>query len=375
MKGIYVHIPYCKKKCSYCNFYFTVSGKTKKSFVEALLLEIEETKDYFKEKDINSLYFGGGTPSQLDISDLEKIMTKLNDYYEFKENIEITLEANPDDLDKLYIENISKIGINRVSLGVQSFNDYDLETFGRTHNSETAIEAIKACKKNGINNLTIDLIFGTPGSGINEWIDNLHKFVELEIDHLSCYNLTIEPKTEIYHKIKNKKASAVDEKLSTELFLLTIDHLQKKGYEHYEISNFARNKKYAKHNTNYWKGGQYLGLGPSAHSYNGVKRHWNISNTRKYIDSLREGKPSIEEEILTYTDKYNEYIMTGLRTMWGVSLKTIEQDYNKFKSHFLKNIEVYIAQNKVFEKNGIYLLSDQGKLFADRIASDLFFDS
>ena len=375
MKGIYVHIPYCKKKCSYCNFYFTVSGKTKKSFVEALLLEIEKTKDYFKEKDINSIYFGGGTPSQLNVSDIEKIMTKLKDYYEFNDNIEITLEANPDDLDNSYIENLTKIGINRISLGVQSFNDIDLRTFGRIHNSETAIKAIKSLKNNGFNNLSIDLIFGTPGSSKNEWIDNLNKFIELDINHLSCYNLTIEPKTEIFHKIKTKKTSAVDENLSAKLFLMTIDFLQKNGFEHYEISNYARNGKYAIHNTNYWKGGFYLGLGPSAHSYNGQKRHWNISNTRIYIDSIKKGKSTTEEEILSLNDKYNEYIMTCLRTMWGVSLQTIEQDYNKFKRHFLKNIGVYIAQNKVVENNGIYFLSDKGKLFADSLISDLFFES
>lgn len=352
-----------------------MSGKTKKSFVEALLLEIEKTKDYFKEKDINSIYFGGGTPSQLNVSDIEKIMTKLKDYYEFNDNIEITLEANPDDLDNSYIENLTKIGINRISLGVQSFNDIDLRTFGRIHNSETAIKAIKSLKNNGFNNLSIDLIFGTPGSSKNEWIDNLNKFIELDINHLSCYNLTIEPKTEIFHKIKTKKTSAVDENLSAKLFLMTIDFLQKNGFEHYEISNYARNGKYAIHNTNYWKGGFYLGLGPSAHSYNGQKRHWNISNTRIYIDSIKKGKSTTEEEILSLNDKYNEYIMTCLRTMWGVSLQTIEQDYNKFKRHFLKNIGVYIAQNKVVENNGIYFLSDKGKLFADSLISDLFFES
>lgn len=373
MKGLYIHIPYCKKKCSYCNFYFTVSGKTKKSYIEALLLEIELTKDYFTDNEIYSLYFGGGTPSQLDAPELEKIITKLKDHYKFNENIEITLEANPEDINESFSENLYKIGINRLSLGVQSFNDNDLKTFGRIHNSKTAVDAIKTCKKNGFDNLTIDLIFGTPGSDIKEWINNLDTFISLEIDHLSCYNLTIEPKTEIYHKIKTKKTGIVDERLSTEMFLFSIDYLEKKGYKHYEISNYARNGKYAIHNTNYWKGVQYLGLGPSAHSYDGERRQWNISNIRKYIDGINAGNPLIEEEILTQNDKYNEYIMTGLRTMWGVSLQTIEKDFYKFKSHFLKNIEVYIVQNKVLENNGNFTLNNNGKLFADRIASDLFF--
>ena len=374
MGGIYIHIPYCKKKCSYCNFYFSVSTKTMSSFTESLLREIELTKDYLSEKELISLYLGGGTPSLLNLYDLEKIIIKIREIYNFKNEIEITIEANPDDISESYIKSIVKLGINRISIGIQSFDARELQLFGRIHDPVTALNSILICKDNGIENMNIDLIFGIPGSGETTWKKNLDIFLGADIDHLSCYNLTIEPKTEIFHQLKTKKIPEINDKISTFQFLDTIEYLGNNGYEHYEISNYARNEKYAIHNTNYWKGGHYLGLGPSANSFNGEVRQWNVSNIRKYIHSIEAGILPLESEKLSEADKYNEYIMTGLRTMWGVNIEKIAEINGSFAHLFLENIKPYVDDGKIQLRNTIYSLSDQGKLFADRIAADLFID-
>ena len=372
MPGIYIHIPYCRQKCSYCNFYFSVSMKTSKTFVEALCEEIELTKDYLIQKKIQSLYFGGGTPSVLRSKDLERIITKIKDIYTFENGIEITLEANPDDISEEYISEIAKLGINRVSIGVQSFNDRELQLFNRSHDFATALNAIKICKANGIENLNMDLIFGIPGSDNTIWLDNLNIFLKLDIDHLSCYNLTIEKKTAIAHQIKTGKIPDIDEEINAKLFLETIEILRKNGYEHYEISNYARNGRYAVHNTNYWKAQNYLGLGPSAHSFNGESRQWNISNVRKYIDSINKGILSTEQEKLSNADKFNEYIMTGLRTMWGIEKNKIISFGNNYQETFLKSVKEFIYLKFIMFDGETYKLSDKGKLYADRIASELF---
>lgn len=344
------------------------------SFTESLLREIELTKDYLSEKELISLYLGGGTPSLLNLYDLEKIIIKIREIYNFKNEIEITIEANPDDISESYIKSIVKLGINRISIGIQSFDARELQLFGRIHDPVTALNSILICKDNGIENMNIDLIFGIPGSGETTWKKNLDIFLGADIDHLSCYNLTIEPKTEIFHQLKTKKIPEINDKISTFQFLDTIEYLGNNGYEHYEISNYARNEKYAIHNTNYWKGGHYLGLGPSAHSFNGEVRHWNVSNIRKYIHSIEAGILPLESEKLSEADKYNEYIMTGLRTMWGVNIEKIAEINGSFAHLFLENIKPYVDDGKIQLRNTIYSLSDQGKLFADRIAADLFID-
>jgi oxygen-independent coproporphyrinogen III oxidase len=372
MSGIYIHIPYCKKKCSYCNFYFSVSMKTIKPFVDSLLNEIDLTKEYLINKKLKSLYLGGGTPSVLQTNDLERILKKIEEIYIYDNNIEITLEANPDDITETYIKKIVEFGINRLSIGVQSFSDTELKLFGRTHDSASALNAINISKENGIGNLNIDMIFGVPGSDRTSWKKNLDIFLELNVEHLSCYNLTIENKTAISHQIKKGLLQEINDEIGSEQFLDTIDYLCKMGFEHYEISNYAKNGRYAIHNTNYWKGEQYLGLGPSAHSYNGKSRHWNISNIRKYILSTGSGNLPIGIEKLSNSDKYNEYIMTGLRTMWGIDLKHILQFDKEIVQTFLENINSFIENGMVTENNGNYLLTNTGKLFADRIASELF---
>ncbi|MBK7096119.1 MAG: radical SAM family heme chaperone HemW [Saprospiraceae bacterium] len=372
MSGIYIHIPYCRKKCSYCNFYFLVSMKTVKPFVDSLLNEIEITKEYLIKKELKSIYFGGGTPSVLQTNDLQRILNKIEEIYTYNNNIEITLEANPDDITEAYIKKIVEVGINRLSIGVQSFSDSELKLFGRTHDSSSAINAIKISKEYGIENLNIDLIFGVPGSDRLSWKKNLDIFLDLNVDHLSCYNLTVENKTAISHQIKKGLVKGINDEISSEQFTDTIDYLCEMGFEHYEISNYAKNGRYAIHNTNYWKGEHYLGLGPSAHSYNGEYRQWNISNLRQYIQSTGKGNLPIGLEKLSNSDKYNEYIMTGLRTMWGIDLKHILQFDKEIVQTFLENINSFIDNGYVAQNNDKYFLTKTGKLFADRIASELF---
>lgn len=372
MSGIYIHIPYCRKKCSYCNFYFLVSMKTVKPFVDSLLNEIEITKEYLIKKELKSIYFGGGTPSVLQTNDLQRILNKIEEIYTYNNNIEITLEANPDDITEAYIKKIVEVGINRLSIGVQSFSDSELKLFGRTHDSSSAINAIKISKEYGIENQNIDLIFGVPGSDRLSWKKNLDIFLDLNVDHLSCYNLTVENKTAISHQIKKGLVKGINDEISSEQFTDTIDYLCEMGFEHYEISNYAKNGRYAIHNTNYWKGEHYLGLGPSAHSYNGEYRQWNISNLRQYIQSTGKGNLPIGLEKLSNSDKYNEYIMTGLRTMWGIDLKHILQFDKEIVQTFLENINSFIDNGYVAQNNDKYFLTKTGKLFADRIASELF---
>ncbi len=374
MAGIYIHIPFCKQKCSYCNFYFSVSMKTKNELIQAILLEIDLNHSYLKTETIDTIYFGGGTPSLLTIAELERIINKLHKYYKFSEEIEITLEANPDDIDVTYLKSLKKTGVNRFSMGVQSFIDDELRVLNRYHNAQKAEYSIKLIQDNQFDNMNIDLIFGIPNSTIKSWKYNLDKFIDLDIPHLSCYNLTIEPKTAIHHQIKTGKLPEPDDDYNAKLFLETYNFLSSEGFEHYEISNYAKNKSYAKHNTNYWKGVPYLGLGPSAHSYNGDSRQWNIYNNRKYIAQINKGNLPFEKEILNPKDKFNEYLMTGLRTMWGIDINKLKSFGTKYYEAIKDKIEAYVEQGILVRQGDIYKTSLSGKLLTDRITSDLFID-
>ncbi len=373
MAGIYLHIPFCRQKCSYCNFHFSVSLKTKDDFVKAILKEIEINHNYLKHKNLDSIYFGGGTPSILSSKEIDLILTKINKYFGFNRDIEITLEANPDDVDRQYLADLKNAGINRFSLGVQSFHDKELKILNRSHNASKAIESILLIKEVGFDNTNIDLIFGIPESSFDEWKRNLDIFLRLDIPHLSCYNLTIEPRTILAHHIKTGKISEINDILNSQMFEYTHHLLTKNHFFHYEISNFAIAGKHAVHNTNYWKGVPYLGLGPAAHSYNGKTRQWNISNNRKYIEAINMNKLPATVEKLSFDDKYNEYIMTGLRTMWGVEENKIKHFGDKYQKYFEKKVLRYIQNRMVYKRNTNYILSEKGLLFADRIASDLFF--
>lgn len=375
MSGIYIHIPFCKQACHYCDFHFSTSLKNKNDFINALLNEIELRKDYFlKPEMINSIYLGGGTPSLLSVDEINSIINSIVNLHAISANAEITLEANPDDLSKEYLFSLKNTPINRLSIGIQSFSDNDLKYMNRVHDLTTALKSVELASNAGFNNLTIDLIYGTPTMSNNQWEKNLKTAFALPVKHLSCYSLTVEPKTALAALIRTRKAKPVDEEKSAEQFEMLMQISRNAGFVQYEISNFCKGENYSIHNTSYWKGESYLGLGPSAHSYNGTSRQWNISNNPLYIKAILNGKMSFEKEILSDKQIYNEYVMTSLRTMWGTSLEKIKTTFgNLFEKHFRKEADKLLNKNLLIEKENIFYLSQTGKLFADRTASELFF--
>ena len=374
MAGIYLHIPFCKQACNYCDFHFSTSMKMKVHFVQAIIQEIELRKDVFANEFISSVYFGGGTPSLLTKQDLDSIFEKLYKSFKIDVDAEITLEANPDDLTLEKIQQLKDSPVNRLSIGVQSFRDEDLKYMNRAHNAIEALNSIKMAQDEGFQNITIDLIYGTPGMSNEDWKYNLRKSFALDLPHISSYALTVEEKTPLYYQILKKNIGPVDEKQSADQFKILMDEMLRNGYEQYEISNFCKDNLYSKHNSSYWKKDYYLGLGPSAHSYFGNSRLWNISNNVKYIKALFESQLPLVKESLNTQEMYNEYVMTSLRTKWGCNLIEIEKDYSMSFSHYFKaQIKSYEINGYVFENKGIYTLSEKGKLIADRITSDLFF--
>ena len=373
MAGIYLHIPFCKQACNYCDFHFSTSLKMKASFVDALLTEIELRKSVFDQQTINSIYFGGGTPSLLSEEDLTRIFETLFTSFRVSPLAEITLEANPDDLSPEKIKVLKNTPINRLSIGIQSFRDEDLRFMKRAHNAKEALSSIKSCKQAGFTNLSVDLIYGTPGMDTSAWLENLNIAFDLDIPHISSYALTVEPNTELHHQILHQKVSNVDENQSAAQFELLTSQMKRNGYEQYEISNFCKPGAYSKHNSSYWKKDMYLGLGPSAHSFYDNKRLWNVSNNTKYVKSLAQNLLPLQEEVLSLEDRYNEYVMTSLRTKWGCSIAEIETNFSsELAAYFRNEIELYISTQNVLVKNEVYYLSEKGKLLADKIASDLF---
>lgn len=373
MAGIYLHIPFCKQACNYCDFHFSTSLKMKASFVDALLTEIELRKSVFEQQTINSIYFGGGTPSLLSEEDLNRIFETLFTSFRVSPLAEITLEANPDDLLPEKIKVLKNTPINRLSIGVQSFRDEDLRFMKRAHNAKEALSSIKNCKQAGFTNLTIDLIYGTPGMDSSAWLENLNIAFDLDIPHISSYALTVEPNTELHHQILHQKVSNVDENHSAVQFELLTSQMNRNGYEQYEISNFCKPGAYSKHNSSYWKKDMYLGLGPSAHSFYDNKRLWNVSNNTTYVKSLAQNLLPLQEEVLSLEDRYNEYVMTSLRTKWGCSIAKIENNFSpELVAYFIREIELYVSTEHALVKNEVYYLSEKGKLLADKIASDLF---
>ena len=369
MAGIYIHIPFCRQACHYCNFHFTTSLRLKNELVEALLKEIELQKNYFKKETVETIYFGGGTPSLLEIEDLRLQIEKIHATYQVAENAEITLEANPDDItvEKLIIW--KEAGFNRLSIGIQSFFDDDLLWMNRAHNAKQAIDNLQLATQH-FNNITIDLIYGYPLLSNEKWKQNVATAISFGIAHLSCYALTVEPKTPLYKLIREHKSKDTDPDKQSEQFLLLMQWLEDAGYEHYEISNFARPGYRSLHNSSYWQGKKYLGLGPSAHSYNGKSRQWNISNNNTYINSILKGIIPFEVEELTPTQQLNEYIMTSLRTMEGLVLEKTE---NEFREKIISNSKKYIESGLMKMYNDHLILTREGKLLADGIAAELFF--
>ncbi len=374
MAGIYIHIPFCKQACHYCNFHFSTSLRNKNELLEAIVSEIGLQKDYLNNEPLETIYFGGGTPSLLEEKELDVIINALNNHHSVKEDAEITLEANPDDLSKQKLAALKRSPINRLSIGVQSFHQTDLEYMNRAHNAQEADDCIKDALDLGFQDLSIDLIYGTPTMNDDQWLANLHQTFAYKAPHVSCYALTVEPKTALDHFIKTGKSVPVDDHQSARQFELLVKEMTNANYDHYEISNFCLEGRYSKHNTAYWKGNWYLGLGPAAHSFNGDSRQWNVANNAKYIQSIKEGKVPTEVEYLSEADRYNEYIMTAFRTKWGVDLSKIINWGYRVHDRFLEEVQVFLDQGLIIRKENFFYLTQEGKFLSDGIIGDLFMD-
>jgi oxygen-independent coproporphyrinogen-3 oxidase len=343
--------------------------------VNAIMAEIDIQRDYLKGEQIETIYFGGGTPSLLSKEDLDLFFEKIYAVHTVSENPEITFEANPDDLTLEKLRELKQTRINRLSIGIQSFSEEDLQYMNRAHNAKEAENCIRFAQDLGFENLTIDLIYGSPTTSDLQWETNLQTVFDHQIPHISCYCLTIEPKTALAHFVKVGKAKPVDEHQSARQFEMLIHAMKRNEYEHYEISNFAKEGWYSKHNSNYWKGAKYLGLGPSAHSFDGESRQWNIANNAQYLKAIQNGFSSFEKEIISPETRYNEYVMTSLRTSWGCDLNELKKIGGEFEKFFLKNVIPFITNELVEEKrNRIYILTEKGKLLADNIAMELFWE-
>ena len=375
MAGIYIHIPFCKQKCHYCNFYSSVSLHHKDAFLKSLKEEIIQQKDYLKKEEIRTIYFGGGTPSLLKRKEIEDIIQQLNQTFHISKNAEYTIEVNPDDLSEGKSKELIDAGINRLSIGVQSFYEADLKYLNRIHSVNQSYQAIEGAIKSGFTNLTIDLIYGIPTLSSVNWKNNLMDFFHYKLPHLSAYALTVEPKTPLHVLIEKRKTAKINEQNMVEHFKILLEETKARDFIHYEISNFSKTGHYSKHNSLYWQGGNYLGLGPSAHSYNGSSRQWNYSSLTKYIKPSNIKNVVFEKEFLTIPQKYNEYVMTSIRTFWGCNLDHILNIFGKsYYEHCIKSAQYYLDSKKLELKKNILLLTDEGKLFADGITVDLFFE-
>ena len=372
MAGIYIHIPFCAKRCLYCDFFSSTDMQFKTPYIQAIIREMELRKDYIDNEPIETIYFGGGTPSQLGEKDFEKIFDAINRIFDTSQCQEITLEANPDDMTPEYVASLQKLPFNRISMGVQSFQEKDLRFLNRRHNREQAIRAVALCKEHGISNINIDLIYGLPGQTLDEWSLNLEEAILLDVPHISAYHLIYEERTALYKLLKEGGITPVDEELSVSLFSTLINRLTKAGYLHYEISNFARPGYISQHNSSYWLGKKYIGIGAAAHSYNGSNRLWSVSSLPLYLKGIVTETPAVEIEELDENTQYNDFIITRLRTMWGIQLQKIKELFGEEKWNYLKQqAEPYLQQNLLNLQNETLKLSKKGIFISDGIMSDL----
>lgn len=371
---IYFHIPFCKQACHYCDFHFSTSLKYKEDLLQAMLREIELRASYLENTPITSIYFGGGTPSLLNAGEINRLVEKVSTHFDISSSAEITLEANPDDLNREKLTDLRQTPINRLSIGVQSFFQEDLLWMNRAHNAEEADSSIKRAQDQGYENMTCDLIYGYPLLTDEKWKSNMQQLIQLQVPHISSYSMTVESKTALDHQIRKGTSAPMNEEQSARQMLQLIDTLQRAGYEQYEISNFAHSGQYAKHNSNYWRGVHYLGIGPSAHSFNGHSRSWNLANNAKYIAGIQSNKLALETEELSTMDRFNEYVMTRLRTKWGIDETQIKTGFGEtYLEQLALNITPYVQHGEVLRsEEGVYTLSTSGKLLADQIAADLF---
>ncbi|MCX2482293.1 radical SAM family heme chaperone HemW [Pedobacter sp. MR2016-24] len=372
MAGIYIHIPFCKQACTYCDFHFSTSLKYVDEMTDAICKEIILKKNRITEQ-VGSIYLGGGTPSVLPKASLDKIFNTLTTHFSIAADAEITIETNPDDLDAKKIAELRQLPVNRFSIGVQSFFNEDLVWMNRAHNATEAETCIKRSQDAGFENLSIDLIYGYPLLTDEKWQQNINKAISLATPHISAYSLTVEPRTALAAAIKKGKQIPVNDEQSAAQFIYLIDQLGRAGFDHYEISNFSLPGSHAIHNTNYWRGVPYLGIGPSAHGFNSNIRYLNIANNAKYLQQLALNQLAETTEELNIYDRFNEYVMTSLRTMWGTDLHKIANDFGKvFISDTMKNIKPFIQRGWLNNENDKLILTQEGKLFADYIASELF---
>lgn len=372
MAGIYIHIPFCKQRCYYCDFYTTTLLKNKPAFIDALKKELSLRHFDYSGETTETVYFGGGTPSLLTVEEITSLLDEINKYFAVDSTAEITLEANPDDLNKEYLSQLRTIGINRLSIGVQSFHDADLKTMNRRHTAQQAVDCVKTAQDSGFNNISIDLIYGLPNSSPDLWLQNLENTRLLGVQHLSAYHLTYESGTVFDNWIKNKKITPIAEEDSLWQFQTLMKWASENSFEQYEISNFALPGYYSRHNTSYWQQKKYLGLGPSAHSYSMDNRCWNISDVSKYISSLAANKLPLDCEKLTINDRFNDFIITTLRTAWGTSLGEIKKQFGeRYVNHLLDKAIPFIKNNQLTEKNESLVLTPEGVFISDYIFTEL----
>ena len=374
MAGIYIHIPFCKQRCTYCDFYTQVAPQMIPDLVNALCREMEIRSDYNQHAIVDTIYFGGGTPSLLSAAQFDLIFSALFSYFSVAPDAEITFEANPDDLSPEFFSEIRKLPFNRISMGIQSFDNNDLKAINRRHSAEQAVDAVRYAREAGFKNISIDLIYGLPGQSIEAWEKQLDKGLGLQPEHISIYGLTYEKGTKLWKQREKGLIEVVDEDRMIEMYELLISKTAQAGYEAYEISNFAKPGYRSRHNSAYWKLTPYTGLGPSAHSFDGISRQWNISSTRKYIDAMQEGNLFFEKEELNDTDKFNDFIMISLRTREGLHFETMKQHFdNKFIDYLNNSAQRYIDSEHIISENKRLFLSLKGIHISDAIISDLMY--
>ena len=374
MAGIYIHIPFCKRRCIYCDFFSTTQSEKKPTYIHALCQELEMRRNYLEGEEIETIYLGGGTPSQLTEEELNEIFTSLYNIYKVKEDAEITLEANPDDLTPEYVSMLRRLPINRISMGIQTFQEETLKLLHRRHTACQAIEAFQRCREAGFRNINIDLMYGLPGETLDTWKEDLQQAIVLHPEHISAYHLIYEEGTALWKLREEHQVEEADEDLSVTLFKTLIDELKQAGYQHYEISNFCLLGLHSRHNSSYWTGKKYLGCGPSAHSFNGSSRQWNIASLDNYLKGIASGKPNYEIEELDLYTRYNDFVITSIRTCWGMSLSRLRSEYGEeLYRYCLRMAKSHLEQGVLETEEDTLRLTQEGIFISDGIMSDLLF--
>ena len=372
MAGIYIHIPFCKRRCIYCDFFSTTQSEKKAEYVHALVRELEMRKDYVGDEEIETIYLGGGTPSQLSQEELEEIFAYIYKVYKVTPDAEITLEANPDDLTPEYVSMLRTLPVNRISMGIQTFQEETLKLLHRRHTAQQAIEAFRRCREAGFQNISIDLMYGLPGETLETWEQDLQQAIDLHPEHISAYHLIYEEGTALWNLREQNKVEEAEEELSLTLFKTLIERLTKAGYQHYEISNFCLPGLHSRHNSSYWTGKKYLGCGPSAHSFDGISRQWNVSSLEKYLEGIRSNQLDFELEDLDLHTRYNDFVITSIRTCWGMPLAQLRTTYgDSLYNYCLRMAKPHIGQGVLEIKEDTLKLTPQGIFISDGIMSDL----